>query len=67
MYQVTWLKLECPYNGHLGACIAIFSAVDSLLSSDFYMKFSTGKRTVDSLLISMIQVREALDWCAHHR
>ena len=61
MYQVTWIKLECPYNGSLrGLALQFFSAVDRLLSSDFYKKFSTGRRTVDSLLISMIQVARSI-------
>ena len=61
VYQVTWLKLECPYNGSLrGLALQFFSAVDSLLSSNFYKKFSSGKRTVDSLLISMIQVARSI-------
>ena len=61
VYQVTWLKLECPYNGSLrGLALQFFSAVDSLLSSNFYKKFSSGRRTVDSLLISMIQVTRSI-------
>lgn len=57
MYQLVWLKLDCPFDGSLkGLCIQFFNKVDSLLGTDYYRKFGIGRKTVDSMLSIMSQI-----------
>lgn len=57
MYQVTWIKLDCPFDGSVkGLCIDFFNKVDEILSTDYFKKYGTSKRTVDILLNVMGQV-----------
>jgi hypothetical protein len=55
--QLTWLKIDCPYDGSLkGLCLNFFSAVDRVLGSDYMMKYMRGSNTVDSLLQRMAHI-----------
>lgn len=57
MYQLVWLKLDCPFDGSLkGLCIEFFSKVDDLLGTDYYKKFGTGRKTIDNMLAVMSQI-----------
>ncbi len=57
MYQVTWLKLDCPFDGSLkGLCIEFFSKLDDILGSDYSKKFAICRKTVDNMLAVMSQV-----------
>lgn len=57
MYQLVWLKLDCPFDGSLkGLCIEFFSKVDDLLGTNYYKKFGSGRKTVDNMLAVMAQV-----------
>lgn len=57
MYQVTWIKLDCPFDGSVkGLCIDFFNKVDEILSTGYFKKYGTSKRTVDILLNVMGQV-----------
>lgn len=57
MYQLVWLKLDCPFDGSLkGLCIQFFNKVDSLLGTDYYRKFGIGRKTVDNMLSIMSQI-----------
>ena len=57
MYQVTWIKLDCPFDGSVkGLCIDFFNKVDEILSTSYFKKYGTSKRTVDILLNVMGQV-----------
>lgn len=57
MYQLVWLKLDCPFDGSIkGLCMEFFSKVDSLLGTDYYKKHATGRQTVDAMLSIMSQV-----------
>lgn len=59
MYQVSWLKLDCSYDGSVkGLCIDFFSKVDALLGTNYFIKYGTSKRTVDTLLSIMSQVAQ---------
>lgn len=55
MYQLTWLKLDCPFDGSLkGLCIDFFRKVDSLIGTNYYYKFN--KKTIDNMLSVMSQI-----------
>jgi hypothetical protein len=57
LYQVPWLKLDCPFDGSIkGLCINFFNAVDRLLGTDYYKKFASGRNSVDAMLPRMEQV-----------
>lgn len=39
VYQLVWLKLDCPFDGSIkGLCIEFFNKVDNLLGTDYYKK-----------------------------
>lgn len=56
--QITWLKLNCPFDGSTkGLCINFFQAVDAILgTSDYYKKFVSKGATQDILIPQMAQV-----------
>lgn len=57
LYQIPWLKLDCPFDGSLkGLCINFFHAVDELLGTDYLKKFGTGRNSIDNMLPRMEQV-----------
>lgn len=61
MYQIVWLKLDCPFDGSIkGLCIEFFSKVDSLLGTNYYIKYGSAKRTVDTLLAAMSQIARCI-------
>lgn len=55
--QVSWIKLDCSFDGSVkGLCIDFFVKVDDLLGTNYFIKYGTSKRTVDTLLSIMSQV-----------
>lgn len=57
LYQLVWLKLDCPFDGSLkGLCINFFLKVDEILGTNYYNKFGTNRKSVDSMLAHMEQV-----------
>ena len=57
LYQLVWLKLDCPFDGSLkGLCINFFLKVDGILGTIYYNKFGTNRKSVDSMLAHMEQV-----------
>ncbi|WP_253896128.1 AAA family ATPase [Solibacillus sp. R5-41] len=52
--QISWLKLECPFDGSLkGLCISFFSELDRLLGSNYLNKFGASRNTTDLMLQRM--------------
>ena len=57
LMQISWLKLDCPYDGSIKAlCINFFAKVDSLLGTQYSMKFTSGQNTTATMLPRMAQV-----------
>lgn len=57
LYQVPWLKLDCPFDGSLkGLCIDFFIAIDRLLGTNYYKKFGSTRNSIDSMLPRMAQI-----------
>jgi hypothetical protein len=55
--QVSWIKLDCSFDGSVkGLCIDFFAKVDDILGTNYFVKYGTSKRTVDTLLSIMSQV-----------
>jgi hypothetical protein len=52
IYQVVWLKLECPHDGSTKSlCLNFFQAIDSLLGSNYFEKY---KRNTENILIPLM-------------
>ena len=57
LLQISWLKIDCPYDGSVKAlCINFFAKVDSLLGTQYSMKFTSGQNTTATMLPRMAQV-----------
>lgn len=52
IYQVVWLKLECPHDGSTKSlCLNFFQAIDSLLGTNYFEKY---KRNTENILIPLM-------------
>ncbi|WHY86526.1 ATP-binding protein [Neobacillus novalis] len=52
--QISWLKLDCPFDGSLkGLCMSFFAELDRLLGSNYLNKFGAQKNTTDLMLQRM--------------
>lgn len=57
MYQLVWLKLECPYDGSIKAlCLDFFGKVDGLLGTNYFKKYCTSRLSANSMLPIMAQI-----------
>ena len=57
MYQVVYLKLECPHDGSIkGLLYEFFSEIDRLLGTNYHEKVIRAKSTVDAMMTIMNQV-----------
>jgi len=57
LYQISWLKLDCPFDGSIkGLCINFFNTVDRLLGTNYYNKFGSGRNSVDTMMPRMSQI-----------
>lgn len=57
IYQVVWLKIDCPFDGSVkGLCVDFFNRIDQILGTRYFEKYATSKRTVDTLLSILGQV-----------
>lgn len=55
--QISWLKLECPFDGSLkGLCMSFFSELDRLLGSNYLNKFGAQRNTTDLMLQRMVHL-----------
>ncbi|MCR8921961.1 ATP-binding protein [Dasania sp. GY-MA-18] len=55
-FQVTYLKIECPSNGDLESlCLNFFSAVDSVLGTDYERRYAKQRLSVPKMLALMRQ------------
>lgn len=52
--QISWLKLDCPFDGSLkGLCMSFFSELDRLLGANYLNKFGAQKNTTDLMMQRM--------------
>ncbi len=52
--QISWLKLDCPFDGNVkGLCISFFSELDRLLGTNYLNKFGAKKDLTDLMLQRM--------------
>ncbi|WP_443098246.1 ATP-binding protein, partial [Weizmannia acidilactici] len=52
--QITWLKIDCPYDGSLTTlCQSFFKAIDDLLGTRYLEKYGSFNRNVSTMLLFM--------------
>ena len=57
VYQVVYLKLDCPFDGSLKAlCRMFFQELDRLLGTEYYRLYGRSKYSIDEMMISMTQL-----------
>jgi len=57
--QLSWLKIDCTYNGSLkGICQKFFSAVDHVLGTKYLNQFGKLGLSIDKMIISMAHVAQ---------
>lgn len=51
LYQLVWIKIDCPYDGSIkGLCLDFFAKVDSILGSSYYAKYSTQRISTNAMI-----------------
>lgn len=61
MYQIVWIKLDCPHDGSVkGLCIDFFRKIDDLIGTNYHEKYGTGRYAVNVLLPILSQLAKAL-------
>ena len=57
VYQIVWLKIDCPHAGSLkGLCIDFFLSVDRLLGTLYFQKFAAKRHSEDYMLAQLAQI-----------
>lgn len=57
MTQLTYLKLDCPFDGSLKAlCLEYFSCVDRILSTNYFEKYSMARLSANAMLPIINQI-----------
>lgn len=61
MTQLTYLKLDCPYDGSLKAlCLEYFSKVDSILGSNYFQKYHLARLSANAMLPIINQISRSV-------
>jgi len=61
VYQLVWLKLDCPFDGSIkGLCIEFFNKIDALLGTNYYTKFANGRYSVDHMVTAICKIAQNL-------
>lgn len=62
MYQVTWIKLECPFDGSVKAlCINFFENIDRLLNTNYMRKYGSGRLSANAMIPIMAQICRSIN------
>lgn len=62
MYQVTWIKLECPYDGSIKAlCLSFFENIDRLLDTNYLRKYGSGRLSANAMIPIMAQICRSIN------
>jgi len=57
MYQIVWLKLDCPSQGSpKQLCISFFREIDELLGTNHLRDYGGSRRSVDEMMLNMAHV-----------
>lgn len=62
VYQIVWIKIDCPHGGSLkDLCVEFFGEVDKLIGTNYKTKFGSKNNTDYVMLSQMCQI--AYDHC----
>lgn len=57
MYQLVWLKLDCPFDASIKAlCLNFFGKIDGLLGTNYFKKYCTSRLSANAMLPIMSQI-----------
>lgn len=57
MYQLVWIKLNCPFDGSVkGLCIEFFSEVDRLLGTNYHKKVINSRPSTNVMMSMITQI-----------
>lgn len=57
MYQLVWIKLNCPFDGSVkGLCIEFFSEVDRLLGTNYHKKVISSRPSTNIMMSMITQI-----------
>jgi hypothetical protein len=57
--QLTWMKLDCPYDGSIkGLCLSFFAEADRILDASYSKRFHSAT-TVDAMIPKMAHIASA--------
>lgn len=57
LYQVVWLKIDCPYNGSpRGLCINFFNAMDRILATNYQYTYCRNRANTETMLAAMAEI-----------
>lgn len=57
MYQITWVKLECPFDGSIKAlCLDFFAKIDSIIGTKYFDKYGNGRLSINTMIPIMAQI-----------
>lgn len=57
MYQLVWIKLNCPFDGSVkGLCIEFFSEVDRLLGTNYHKKVISSRPSTNVMMSMITQI-----------
>ncbi len=57
MYQLVWIKLNCPFDGSVkGICIEFFSEVDRLLGTNYHKKVISSRPSTNVMMSMITQI-----------
>ncbi|MDS0527609.1 ATP-binding protein [Clostridium sp. SHJSY1] len=60
--QLTWLKVDCPFDGSLKAlCLNFLLSVDNVLGTNYFERYNTARLSANTLLPIMNQVARSLN------
>jgi hypothetical protein len=55
--QITWMKLDCPFDGSIkGLCMSFFAEADRILDSAYSKRFLPSTTTVDAMIPKMAHI-----------
>lgn len=55
--QLSWLKIDCPFDGSLKAlCLEFFLKIDNILGTNYFKKYNTARLSANAMLPLMCQI-----------